>query len=426
MTNTSHNPPLGGDGSRTGTHVVVYRYGPTSVELWELNRRADVVIVAPAAMRSKYDQLGIEDEKVHYIERFDLPEMARALKELREAGPILSVTTLAEEDLIAVAYLSERFTGAIGELRRAYQFQDKLYMRLAAEGACPQPRYRPLERETASTPEELISEGFGVVKPRREMGALGVRLLTDLPHEVPVGETTDCLVEELVPHSRMLTCDGYAANGRIQRFYVHEYDAPVLESLGRLGTISLGTSEIYAQQPKLVTKLRDLCQSVLDSFDISAVRVQPFHFEFFIDNEGEPVFCEVGGRFGGMSIPRLIRYEYGVNVLEEYWNILLGGQVEVPESDAPEEPTKWARCLLKYGEPGRVVRAPSKDDFDFAESVWIYAVPGSTRSEGADRLTDNSLIVELVGRNPAELEALTDRTLAVINRTLTVEKCDPC
>ena len=63
--------------------------------------------------------------------------------------------------------------------------------------------------------------------------------------------------------------------------------------------------------------------------------VTPFHFEWFYDGENL-IFCEVGKRFGGGKIPRLIEDEYGFNILAEYWDLLINGV----------NPAKYRACDL--------------------------------------------------------------------------------
>lgn len=401
------------------THVVVYRHNPKSVALWHLNGVRNVRIVAPATQFDNYREAGIDIRPVLFIEEFTTPNIEGTLDAI--SGP-LCLSTLAEQDMIEVAQLADRLShSASGQLARAQKFGDKLWMRTAAYPHVPQPDFTSVV--ASDTPRSLVERGFGILKPRRGMGCSGVEYLKSMDDSNDTFSGDSFIAEEIVPHVGMVTCDGYAVNGAIRRFYVHEYGGPFLDSIVSGGIVHIGTSSLYLDSADALAELYEMSTAVLEAFDCRGARVQPFHFEFFITADGSPVFGEVGGRFGGGEVPRLIYDAWGVDVLREYWAILLGGEPPSGHIELDCPPRRFSRRLVKLASPGTVLATPREEQLHFSESADVHVSPGETRTSGVEHCEDRIATVVLSASTHRELGSLTERASKILNEGFVIQEC---
>lgn len=402
-------------------NVVLFRHSPRPVELWHLNNR-DVLILSHESSRARYNSGPVVDEsKVRFLEDFEAPTLFRAIRDIAQKHTILSVSTLAEEDMATAGLLEEFFVTGVSEYVAGTLFKDKLFMRSALDGKVPQPEFRGLE-DFSGTREQLLTQGFGLVKPRRSAGAQGVHILNEIDDaafvRIPLG---DYIAESFVQTPRMVTGDGFAVGHNMRHFYVHEYDATVLSSLHGRDGIAISTSKVYDESPSLLKVLFDSSLRVLETIG-SRDRVNPFHFEWFIPEDGVPVLCEVGRRFGGLGIPRLARYAFDAPVLEDYWAVVAGDAGTAPTltRETLAYPRRRAVCYARYRVKGTVVSVPTSEEFDMAENAWIWAKRGDEFEENAVVVTDNAAVFEFIGTDAGDVEAKLADARSILDERLVI------
>lgn len=402
--------------------VILFRHSPRPIELWHLNGRS-VIILSHEHSRPRYrSDPAVDESMVRFLPDFEIPTLFRAVRTIAKEHAIRSISTLAEEDVATAGLLEEFFVSGLSEYAVNTLFKDKLFMRSALEGIVPQPSFRGLE-EFTGTREQLISEGFSVLKPRRSAGAQGVYLLNEMDDttfaEISLAE---CIAESFVESSRMLTSDGFSVGYDIRHFYVHEYDVMVLSSLGKCDGVAVKTSSAYDESPDLLKVLFDFSQLVLRAIG-SGSHVNPFHFEWFIPEDGTPVFCEVGRRFGGMGIPRLVRFAFDAPMLEDYWATMVGGgQLGAPLTrDTLAAPQRRAICYARYRVKGKVVSAPTSEDFAMAENAWIWVRPGDEIPADAEVVTDDFGILEFIGSDAIDVEEKLTKARSIFDKRLVIK-----
>ncbi|WP_350350156.1 hypothetical protein ABS642_11405 [Microbacterium sp. A8/3-1] len=405
----------------TAVNVVLFRHSPRPVELWHLNHR-DALILSHESSRARYNSdPAVDESMVRFLEDFEVPTLFRAIRDIAQKHTIRSVSTLGEEDMATAGLLEEFFVTGVSEYVAGTLFKDKLFMRSALEGQIPQPEFRGLE-EFTGTREQLLAEGFNLVKPRRSAGAQGVHLLNEIDDEefaaIPLG---DYIAESFIQTPRMVTGDGFAVGHDMRHFYVHEYDATVLSSLDGRDGIAISTSKVYDESSDLLKALFDSSLRVLETIG-SRDRVNPFHFEWFIPEDGVPVFCEVGRRFGGLGIPRIARYAFDAPVLEDYWAAMAGEAGTTPSltRETLAHPRRRAICYARYRVKGEVISAPTSEDFNMAENSWIWAKPGDEFAENAGVVTDNAAIFEFIGTDAGDVEAKLAQARSILDERLVI------
>ncbi|MCB4208584.1 hypothetical protein [Arthrobacter sp. UM1] len=403
--------------------VVLFRYSPRPVELWHLNDLNVRILTLESGRDRYFTEPKVDEEKVTFLEDFEVHTLFRTIRSIREEGPIRSISTLGEDDMDIAGLLQEFFVSGLSDFAVGTLFKDKLLMRAALEGVVPQPSFRGLS-EFTGTRTDLIDAGFGIIKPRRSAGAQGVARLEDLTdEEFTALNLRELLAESFVDTPRMVTGDGFAVGHEMQRFCVHEYDAGVLSSLKeRRHGIALGTSRLYDESVETVKTLFDLSSRVIETIG-SSTRVTPFHFEWFVPAEGDPVFCEVGLRFGGMSIPRMVSYAFDCPLIEEYWAAMFSGRkAEQPlDRDHLDMPVRRAICYGRYRRSGTVVSAPAREDFPMAHNVWIWVKAGDEGGRDASVVSDNAGMVELIGDSHEDVLAKLAMVEAIMDEKLVVE-----
>ena len=404
-------------------NVVLFRYSPRVVELWNLNN-TNSIILANKSIKDKYDHspIKVNEDIVRFIDNFDMSTLFREVSSIHKQEGIASVTSLSEEDVDKAGFLHSFFTKSKDEYSTSTLFKDKLYMRSALIDIVQQPKFVGLE-ESGLTKDELLEQGFNIVKPRSSAGSKGIYKLDSISDNdyktLPVSEY---MAESYVDSSRMLTCDGLAVGNEIVHFYIHEYDNMVLSSLTESSGLTIKTSTVYDEDPELLHTLFENTQKVINHFCCQSNVVNPFHFEWFIDSTKKPVFCEVGRRFGGMGIPRIIRYAFGQDILTDYWETLLSNdnkeKLNIVTSRNIKYPTLRAACYGHYKKSGQVLAAPTKDDFPEAENAWIWVKAGDIFESSSKIITDNSAIFELVADDDSELEKKLLRIQETMNTML--------
>lgn len=397
-------------------HLIFFRYGPRAVMLNYANKN-NVLIVTSEGQKKKYEsfeQEGYELPEIVFLEDFVLPEAVKFTRKLMRERKIDSITTLSEEDMDWVGLLADHFLNQSQYVSNSL-FKDKYYMRSFLMDVVEQPYFRAIKsEEDVITFWEKTGKKRAIIKPRS--GAASDKVfkvnkdITPLSDEIFSG---NYLIEEYVELSEMLTCDGYSIGSNIKRFFSHRYPHLLLDTLTEPGNgeLILRTNDLYTTNLDFLKLVLIECKKVLETFSCNG-ELTPFHFEwFFSEPDNRLVFCEVGKRFGGASIPFLIEYSFGINILTEYWNILSLDSLEtIP--DVTEEniilPQNISASLAPYKKNGVVSGVPSTDKFSWTKNTWIFVQEGDT-TEAANTIGETLFISEFVSSNEEEYQENVQR-----------------
>lgn len=389
-------------------HIVLFRYSARVVQLDYLAHK-DVLVIAPENQRKKYESYLKEGHplpRILFLEDFVLSEIILEIRKIHQKHKIESITTLSEEDMEMAGFLHDHFVCKNTRSVSNLLFKDKYYMRSFLTGIVKQPYFRLLEsKEDLECFWKVARTSKAILKPRNQAGAVGVKKITsnsEIPEEYYAGKY---LVEEYISIDKMITCDGYAMGRHIKRFFVHEYEELLLDSLSSSGYYLIRTSTLYEERADLLELAYESCQKVLAIFSVRD-EVTPFHFEWFFDfATKEMVLCEVGKRFGGADIPQLILDSYGVDILKEYWEILTDKESAKKVGDAKgfSFPQRISATFSLYRDNGRILAIPAKDQLEWANKVYIFVKPGED-SKKAENIVENSMLVQFTCKNKLELD----------------------
>lgn len=301
-----------------------------------------ISFVVPETKTEAY--LELEINQIIPVKRIDFQTVYPIFKQKQAEGEkIEDIFTLQEEIMDWVGVLKAIFvpgkTGVSDVL-----FKDKYYMRSVLKQEVTEPDFYELTENSAV---ESINEGM--VKPRREDSTKGISYfkallpLSSLKNQSGYLSDKDLLVESFVHYDRMFTVDGYTDFQGHSRFFSHEYNNK-LSDFKKTGYFTLHTSSLYYQDQQLLQKLFTLSQKALQALNVER-DITPFHFEwFYSDKDQSFVFTEVGKRFGGAKIPKLVKQSFGVDLLEEYWKM----QERRAEEIDWEQPLSPRVCSSSY------------------------------------------------------------------------------
>lgn len=286
-----------------------------------------ISFIVPEAKKEAYFELGID--QIIPVKRIDFQTVYPVFKQKQAEGEkITDIFTLQEEIMDWVGVLKAIFvpgkTGVSDVL-----FKDKYYMRSVLKQEIAEPNFYELTENSAV---ESIHEGM--IKPRRADSTKGINYfkaplpLSSLKNQSGYLSDKDLLVESFVHYDRMFTVDGYTDFQGHSRFLSHEYNNK-LSDFKKTGYFTLHTSSFYYQDQRLLQKLFALSKQALQALNVEK-DITPFHFEwFYSDKDQSFVFTEVGKRFGGAKIPKLVKQSFGVDLLEEYWKMQEGRAKEI-------------------------------------------------------------------------------------------------
>lgn len=391
-------------------NIILFRYSPYAVMINYANEH-NSIIIAPSAVRKKYEDfclVGYNIPKIIYIEDYVLPEIIRALRDIQKEYDISNIVTLSEEDMEWVGLVSDFFMEKKSTFVSNTLFKDKYYMRSFLIDIVNQPYFRLIESEDDIWKFwEKVEGNNAIIKTRFGAGAEKIFKYSkndkNLSEEIFSG---NYMIEEVVEFPNMLTCDGYSFGSSVKRFFSHVYpEELLLDSLqeGGSGECIIRTSPMYSTNIKFLKEIFRQCKKVLEIFAVQG-EITPFHFEWFYNRKNELVFCEVGKRFGGGSIPFLIQYSFGINILKEYWDQLEKGENKTIPCVSEEQlifPKKISTTYAPYKRRGRVTQCPSEKEYEWAEKSWIYVHKGAI-CETPQSIVENAFIVVFVSLTEEE------------------------
>ncbi|HFU3817555.1 TPA: carboxylate--amine ligase [Streptococcus suis] len=381
-------------------HVVLNRYSSRIFRLNYLFNKEAVALV-PLQIKEKYDLAVTEGDllpEVIFIEDYTLPSLVSEIRKLSKNNNIESVTTLCEEDVDWAGFLNDHFAKKNTTSVSNLLFKDKYLMRSFLYGIVNQPYFRLLEsKKDLELFWKNSKKDIAVIKPRNGAACVGIKKIT-IDTEVESNfYDGSYLIEEFINFTGMITCDGYSVGASIKRFYVHENVEPLLDSLKNKGYYLLRTSKLYYENYEMIESAFLNCEIVLEEFSVEA-EVTPFHFEWFYDLENHQLtLCEVGKRFGGGYIPKLINDVYGTDILYEYWEILTKNSVpKVLEGVAVIDiPKKISATFALYKKSGYVNKVPRIEGIEWAQKIYLNLNKGDL-VDASESIIDNSMLVQFI------------------------------
>lgn len=294
-------------------NVFIYGYSPKTIELKPSNK---LIVIIPSYRKKAYIKIGFEMKNVKAVERITLKACFLELKKIALECQIEKIFTLDESVMDWCGLLNDYFTKACSQSLQNALFKDKYFMRVFLQGIVDQPNFYEYNE---------LNEGLFALlaKPRKMASAIGIKKCNSSADIETVIPKDEYIFEEVVQYDEMFTTDGYAINGRIARFFSHQYDNKIFDSIQQLsdeGHILVYTNSYYRKDITLIEDLYKASEKIIETF--CKDRVTAFHFEFFYQKAKRKIaFCEVGSRFGGGRIPQLIRDAFGCDVLGEYWEL---------------------------------------------------------------------------------------------------------
>lgn len=387
-------------------NIIIFRYSPRVVMMNHIQE--DSVVIAPETQREKYKDFeaqGFHVKNVNFISDFTLPEIIRFIRKISYTHSIESITTLSEEDMDWVGLLHDHFVLGNSSFASNTLFKDKYYMRAFLIDQVNQPKFRLVEKKADLDEFWKDYEGDqAIIKPRFGAGSQGVMKIHrgDSNFEnIDNIFSGNFLIEGFINLDNMFTCDGYSVGSNIVRFFSHEYDELLLDSLSSSFDLVVRTNSNYWKNKEMIWKAFQESEKVLQIFSIKN-QITPFHFEWFVNIlSGEMFFCEVGKRFGGANIPFIINYAFGIDILQEYWkNPQTNGShlsIIKTKEELPQ-PKLIAATYCPYTKSGKLISVPDHSLFDWTKSTWFFVNLG-TETKPSSSIVENLFLSEFVSKS---------------------------
>lgn len=390
--------------------IIIFRYSPRVVMLNNLKKN-NTIVIAPEIQKEKYNKFlsqGYKLGNVLFKEDFILPEIIREIRKIQIHHTINSITTLTEEDIVWVALLNDFFTNKKSTYLSNTLFKDKYFMRSFLIDEVNQPYFRLISSRDEIKKFWKISKcKKAIIKPRYGAGSEKMHIILRSDKIDDIDEkfcTGEYLIEDFLNLKNMLTCDGFAIGKKIVRFYSHEYDELLLNSITNTKELVVRTNSLYNKNIDILKIALKESQKVLSNFAIKN-ELTPFHFEWFFDyTKKKFYFCEVGKRFGGAGIPFLIEYAFGIDILKEYWHLLTKKTLKeqnFKEIIKLEIPSCIACNYAPYTRDGVVKFLPDVKEFSWTKNIWIFVKVGE-KTEKVNSIMKYILVSEFISNDERE------------------------
>lgn len=301
---------------------------------------------APAERRQHLIEMDIDDEAL-------LERLAGALLDSRSYDRILA---FSERFLEPAARLRRRFGIPGMQPEAAERVRDKVVMKqVLRQAGLRIPAFAdPGDRPALDA--LLARHGRIVLKPRRGMGAAGVRIIAD-PEQLeavlnhPDFQPAHYQGEEFIDGT-MYHLDAVVQDGRIVFSAYFEYLTQCIAYADSAPLLDVSVTD-----PHLKARLEEFNRQVIAALDI---RQGMTHHEVFVRPDGEIVFCEIANRAGGGAIGHGLRCLYGLDPYQTMVALELG-QPLPPLKPHPDFDV--AGLLILMPRPGRLVAVSTPEDF---------------------------------------------------------------
>lgn len=365
---------------RPKTNVFIYGYSPQTIELKPLK---NLIIIVPESKKEKYIRIGFHEKKVKTVQYMTVKLCFVELKHIEKEYEIEKVFTLDEAIMDWCGLLNDFFTKVRSQSLQSALFKDKYLMRVFLQGVVSQPAFY--------TYSELGGKTYNMLaKPRKMASANGIMKCNSQADIEAITSKDEYVFEENVQYDEMFTVDGYAINGKIKRFFSHQYDGKILESVqqnSNEGHVLVYTNSYYWKDSTLIERLYQISEKILAVFCRDTIT--PFHFEFFYKKKKQQiVFCEVGSRFGGGRIPQLIKDAFNCDVLNEYWQTQVSAESLVESFDEQiMKPSRVAATFMALTVNGLITK-DIRSHFNGVQEYLQYKMVGTlcSKAQSVDEL----------------------------------------
>jgi ATP-grasp domain. len=305
---------------------------------------------------------GYSKNNIIFLSSISNEDLKSFFKSQSQTVDIEEIITLDEKLMKNVGILNELYSSLKSSQKsmNARLYTDKYVMRnMLINSDIKQPKFFKYNQENV---ESIIlndnykeSQKF-VIKPRNGSGSKNINIVQkkDLKNFSKIVYQNEKIIEEHIPHTKMFTTDGIFKGRKILNFFIHEYEYPILENLevsyGHI-TRSMSTETSIQLQETLYKKTNN----VISKFNSEEIR--PFHFEWFLTDNEEIVFCEGAARFGG-KIAFLVNESYGTNLYDLYWNCVEHGVTENQSIQLPLTPNQITFNFAAYKWLGSIQEWP--------------------------------------------------------------------
>ncbi|EJD8499346.1 TPA: ATP-grasp domain-containing protein [Staphylococcus pseudintermedius] len=383
--------------------IIFYPFSPEYLDFYE-NISKEFLYIVPEYKKDKF----IRQENIYFVDSYDIDFLIELCEELIMKFDISKIISISEDSIYTAAYLNEYFNLKNNQsIFSALFYTDKLYMRrLLKKSDIKIPNFFKVDSYAGliDTLDKVNIEYPLLLKPRNEAAAIGIYKLNN-EEELKYMKDKDLsnyICEEFVPHIKVYTTDGIIENGKITNFFIHEYEEDILSSFKTTKSTIVRTFNEYTSKSSLVDKLYSQSQKIADLSNKENVEnLFPFHFEWFLDDQGNIYFCEGAARFGGGDIPTLINLAYDVDIKKKYWDLLLN--VEEKTIEVVKINSKIAATILPYCKNGTLISTPQIEEYDFCYKAKIYKKRGDIVNE-ANKVIDVHSVVILDSENERDFK----------------------
>lgn len=282
----------------------------------------------------------------------------------REAGPFDAVFAQSEFDLLTAAAVRELLSVPGPGVQATRLFRDKPRMKEAvADAGLRVPRFTPVT-SLAQVVEFARTCGGGVVaKPRTGAASGGVVVIepgTDPAAALAGVDLAEYEAEEHVS-GPIWHVDGLRYQGRTSFQVSSQY---VGTCYGFARGEPLASVVRLDEKADLVGTFASRCLDALD------LRDGPFHLEVIESADG-PVFLEVGARVGGGEIPFVLHDVYGVDLVGDWFRVLMSQ----PPRTLPEEAPREHAGFLMLPEPVGQTLVSRQSLLERVECLYAEVLP---------------------------------------------------
>ena len=301
----------------------------------------------------------------------------------RKHGVTLIVSS-SEDDVLRCARLRHRLELPGQSVQSATAYRDKLVMkRLASAAGIAVPPFSAVDRPSDLLDFVAASGGPVVVKPRREAGSTGVRVIRDAPEaegflrdgHLPAAPARPgyWMVERFV-EAPFFHVDGVTAGGRVLHCWPSQYSGGNAEAV-RAGS-SLSSVLLDAEDPRTPV-LQDLAVAVHRALPAPSFPTS-FHLEAWVGPDLRPVLCEVACRTGGGGVATAYEHAFGIHLSRA--NIRGQSGLDVSFDRQPGDPRQYAGWIVFHRGHGRF--SPPASPCPVAGAQLTFRMPAGEAASG--------------------------------------------
>lgn len=334
------------------------------------------------------------------------------------SGDFDRVLAMSESDILRAARIREALGVAGQSVASALAFRDKVDMKNhCLTSGVPTAKFAEV-RNVSELREFIEAVGFPVVvKPRREAGSIGVRVLRaekDLNDLVVEGyfrgqDDAHLIAEDYIEHD-LYHIDGLIFGGRM----LWSWTSHMSSTLGHLVNEPL-RSVMLAESDPMLERTRSLVGAALDALPTPDLAI--FHAELFDNGSHGLLFNEIAARVGGAKVHATLRAAFGTALIEWYVRQELNSGDGVPP---PSSPRTLGGFTMMRPLVGILREAPEDCPLEGIEQYQLGAEIGD-RLEPAEASTDSIASFVVLGKDTKEIHRVLDAAEGWFTSNLSIE-----